>query len=303
MVRKLKKAESEVQGRTEKRKLRNLARLKKRKELQSAAKKVEKVAQSLAFEDDKPKKKKNKGKKKKFLKLEAKASELGVPVENLIENEEGHMVKRLEGGRFRFINEQLYTMTGEEAQKMFEEDPAAFDHYHAGYRDQAKKWPLNPVNVIIQQLRSKTGLVIADMGCGDAKIAECLGTRNTVHSFDLVAKKPCVVACEMSNVPLENNSCDVVVFCLSLMGTNINEYLREAHRLLKMGGELRIAEVTSRFENVRAFMRGVCRMGFEFKTSKTMQDYFVVFQFKKAGKIEHKRPNGLTLKPCLYKKR
>ncbi|KAK0422875.1 hypothetical protein QR680_007839 [Steinernema hermaphroditum] len=249
MVRKLGKAESEVQGRKEKRKLRNLARLKKRKELQSAAKKVEKFAQSLAVEDDKPKKKKNKGKKKKFLKLEA------------------------------------------------------FYHYHAGYRDQAKKWPLNPVNVIIQQLRSKTGLVIADMGCGDAKIAECLGTRNTVHSFDLVAKKPCVVACEMSNVPLENNSCDVVVFCLSLMGTNINEYLSEAHRLLKMGGELRIAEVTSRFKNVRAFMRGVCRMGFEFKTSKTMQDYFVVFQFKKAGKIEHKRPNGLTLKPCLYKKR
>uniref|UniRef100_A0A1I7XYF6 Ribosomal RNA-processing protein 8 n=1 Tax=Steinernema glaseri TaxID=37863 RepID=A0A1I7XYF6_9BILA len=293
-------------ARKEKRKLRNLVRRKALKESRKSKLATEHPlpdAPGPSADGSTKKKKKNRGKKKMFLKLEAKAQEMGVPVENLIEKKEDSMLKRLEGGRFRYLNEKLYTMTGEEAKQMFEEDPEAFDQYHSGYRDQAKRWPLNPVNVIIQQLRTKADLVIADMGCGDAKIAEVLGAHNTVHSFDLVAKKPGVVACEMSHVPLEKDTCDVVVFCLSLMGTNVNEYLREAHRILKMGGDLRIAEVCSRFDNVRAFMRAVSHMGFEFKTSKTMQDYFVLFHFKKAGKVEHKRPSGLTLKPCLYKKR
>ena len=34
-------------------------------------------------------------------------------------------------------------------------------------------------------------------------------------------------------VPLETESVDMCVFCLSLMGTNVAEYLREANRILK----------------------------------------------------------------------
>ncbi|TMS38609.1 hypothetical protein L596_005299 [Steinernema carpocapsae] len=276
---------------------------KNKESVEDKPKPVEAKAQNLPGVQNPIKKKKNKGQKKKFLKLEAKAAELGVTLDSLLPKTEDEMLKRLEGGHFRYINEQLYMKTSKEAKKMFEEDPSAFDQYHAGYRDQAKKWPLNPVNVIIQQLNKRKELVIADMGCGDAKVAECLGHNNTVHSFDLVSKKPNVVACDMSHVPLEKGTCDVVIFCLSLMGTNTNEFLREAHRILKTDGVLKIAEVCSRFGNVRAFMRGVGKMGFEFVRSKTMQDYFVLFDFKKVGKIEHKRPTGLELKPCMYKKR
>jgi hypothetical protein len=35
-------------------------------------------------------------------------------------------------------------------------------------------------------------------------------------------------------VPLEDATVDVCVFCLSLMGTNLNEYLREANRILRL---------------------------------------------------------------------
>lgn len=35
--------------------------------------------------------------------------------------------KKLEGGKFRYINEQLYTMTGDEAEKLFREDPSLFE--------------------------------------------------------------------------------------------------------------------------------------------------------------------------------
>ncbi len=36
-------------------------------------------------------------------------------------------------------------------------------------------------------------------------------------------------------VPLENKSVDIVIFCLSLMGTNFMDYLVEAHRILVVG--------------------------------------------------------------------
>ena len=65
-----------------------------------------------------------------------------------------------------------------------------------------------------------------------------------VHSFDLVADSARgIVACNIANVPLGDSSIDVAVFCLSLMGTDYHKFVREAHRVLKPGGLLVVAEV------------------------------------------------------------
>ena len=87
-----------------------------------------------------------------------------------------------------------------------------------------------------------------------------------MHSFDLVAVNEHVTACDMTNVPLEKETVDVVIFSLSLMGTNYEgmndllltplttcacnivfplfclDFIREASRVLKKGGEIKIAE-------------------------------------------------------------
>lgn len=81
--------------------------------------------------------------------------------------------------------------------------------------------------------------VVADIGCGDAKIAEKLGDRFTVYSFDLVAINERVVVANMSNLPLEKDSVDVAVYCLSLMGINLNHFIREANRIIKIGFEFK----------------------------------------------------------------
>lgn len=60
---------------------------------------------------------------------------------------------RLKASRFRFINEQLYTKTGDEAIKVFKEDDSAFNTYHDGYRIQVKQWPLNPLDRIINSIK------------------------------------------------------------------------------------------------------------------------------------------------------
>ena len=65
-------------------------------------------------------------------------------------------------------------------------------------------------------------LVIADFGCGEARLAHALSSScKKIHSFDLVALNDKVTVCDFSRTPLENESIDIVVFCLSLMGTNL----------------------------------------------------------------------------------
>lgn len=64
------------------------------------------------------------------------------------------MMSKLSGARFRFLNEQMYTSEGSEAQKIFKEDPSAFQAYHEGYRMQVEKWPLNPLDKIISSIKN-----------------------------------------------------------------------------------------------------------------------------------------------------
>jgi len=126
--------------------------------------------------------------------------------------------------------------------------------------------------------------VVADFGCGDAKLGKRLlslqigkdGQSLTpsvsskkkkkqnqqqqasicpfkVHSFDLVSGgNKLVTPADMANLPLQKECIDVGVYSLALMGTNVADFVREAWRVLKFNGVLRVAEVRSRFETAAA---------------------------------------------------
>ncbi len=47
------------------------------------------------------------------------------------------------------------------------------------------------------------------------------------------------------------------------MGANFNDYLREAHRTLKLDGHIHIFEATSRFSDRDGFVNGLRRLGFD----------------------------------------
>jgi len=105
-------------------------------------------------------------------------------------------------------------------------------------------------------------ITIGDFGCGEAKLAEALSDRHTVHSFDHVAINENVIACDMAHVPLDDETLDVAIFSLSLMGADFADYIEEAYRTLKLDGHLHIFEATSRFTDRERFIKTLKELGF-----------------------------------------
>ncbi|KIY52354.1 hypothetical protein FISHEDRAFT_35569, partial [Fistulina hepatica ATCC 64428] len=237
------------------------------------------------------------------------------------------MKQRLTGARFRLINESLYKTDGAKAHRIMRDDPQVFADYHTGFRHQVQSWPTNPVDIYIKALsQCSENMLIADLGCGDAKLGRALAARGIrVLSFDLVSDGAFVVEADIcEHVPLpgsdvpadgppsqgEGHVIDVVVCALSLMGTNWPTCIREAWRILRPGGELKIAEVTSRFTNVKQFIALVTSIGFRLKSKDDANTHFMLFEFEK---VAHKAKSskdwqdilnkGSILKPCEYKRR
>ncbi|BGP48587.1 25S rRNA (adenine645-N1)-methyltransferase [Rhodotorula kratochvilovae] len=250
---------------------------------------------------------------------------------------------QLAGGKFRMLNEQLYTTSGGEAHSLMQED-GAFDDYHIGFRSQAATWPVHPLALIAQSLLSSlpVNALIADFGCGDAALARTLVPNASpaatglppmpslkvpakliaqkqlkVASFDLVSQSSYVVEAECSSVPLPGGTAggeivDAVVCCLSLMGTDWIGMVREAKRVLKDGGVLKIAEVTSRFTSIDEFVKLVNALGFSLSHKDVSNTHFILLDFtKKSGAdaneegkaAERTRKAATLLNPCIYKRR
>lgn len=154
--------------------------------------------------------------------------------------------------------------------------------------ERAKSSPINAPGGLPGLPNKK--VVIADMGCGEAQLAYDINEfveeynkknkskkhkskRNRgpsmldveVHSFDLKRANDRITVADISNVPLKDESCSIVIFCLALMGTNFLDFIKEAHRILAPRGELWIAEIKSRFsESAEANGKGEKEVGTEF---------------------------------------
>ena len=196
------------------------------------------------------------------------------------------------------------------------------------------KWNYRPVDEIIAYLSKKKDFyekrTIVDLGCGEGFLHEQLVKKGfngkKIKSFDLVSLKPFVVEVDIANLPLENESVSLCVFCLSLMGTNYLNFIREARRVLKDKGKLIVSEVESRSPDWSKFIEMIENCGFtlsndgiglvnSFHKNDDNSRYFRTMLFQKTDQKQNKRMkiNGKTqtldeiskelLVSCKYKKR
>jgi hypothetical protein len=180
-------------------------------------------------------------------------------------------------GDFSRVNNRWYASSSKLTHARLAANPEEWAHYHTLYRDARESWPVVPFKEEMRWLSEREGLVVGDFGCGEALLAQAIADRHQVHSFDHVALHDGVVACDIASVPLDDGVLDVAIFCLSLMGSNFTDYIREAHRCLRLDARLHIWEAASYFDDLEGFCAGLGRLGFDV-LRRTTEGGFVCIQ-------------------------
>lgn len=184
-----------------------------------------------------------------------------------LSREPGEVKRRIQRyGDFAKVNNRWYASASQKTHTRLEANPEEWAHYHTMYQELRKSWDVVPFQEEIRWLEQREGHEVGDFGCGEALIAAAVSQRHRVHSFDHVAINDTVLACDIAAVPLDDGSLDVAIFCLSLIGTNFSDYLREAHRCLRLDGELHVWEPASYFHDRAQFCADLQRLGFDVMT-------------------------------------
>jgi len=163
-------------------------------------------------------------------------------------------------GDFSKLNQRINTENSSTTHQRMLTNPEEWHEYHRKYREERQKWTVIPFNEWIKKIKKLSDrFIIGDFGCGEAKIAEAIGSR--VISLDHVAIDSRVISCDMSNVSeyIKNGGLDVAIFSLSLMGKDWENYIKEASRCLNENGLLYISETTNslskRLENLKEVIK------------------------------------------------
>ena len=184
-------------------------------------------------------------------------------------------------GDFSLMNQRFNTSKSSTSHERLVKDPEEFYLYHSLYREARQTWSEVPFEVIAEQINKRPDWVVGDFGCGEALLSKSV--RNKVYSFDHVAINPSVIACDMSNTGLDGEILDVAVFSLSLMGVNWQDYLKEAFRMLRPGGLLKISEPASGWDkdNFIELKKGIEIAGFQLLGDAKLSSKFVYFDAAK----------------------
>lgn len=172
-------------------------------------------------------------------------------------------LRRVKYGDFSQLNNQWNKTNSSKLFKRLQSNPEEWEQYHTLYRKARRNWTVVPVQEMINWCMHREGYEIGDFGCGERLLGKSVSERHVVYSFDHIAIDESVIEGDMSHTPLDDNSLDVAIFCLSLMGNNFIEYLRESHRVLKIDGQLHVWESTSRFKDPKLFCHGLEKLGFQ----------------------------------------
>jgi hypothetical protein len=217
-----------------------------------------------------------------------KLAEIRRPVIKIpLSGEPGEVERRVARyGDFSRMNNRWYASASEATHARLASNPEEWAHYHTMYRQIRESWPVVPYKEEIRWLSEREGLVIGDFGCGEALVAEAVKDRHRVHSFDHVAVGDSVVACDIAHVPLKDGTLDVAIFCLSLMGANFTDYVREAHRCLCLDGWLHIWEPASYFEDVTKFCSQLGRLGFDVVEPQAEGAFVRIYAVRNAKKVD-----------------
>ena len=149
-------------------------------------------------------------------------------------------------GDFSEMNKKWSVSSSKTTHDRLKTDPSEWHYYHTLYSERRISWSEIPFVEIGKKINPRPEWVVGDFGCGENLLSKEIS--NKVYGFDHVAIDDEVIACDIKNVPIEDEVLDVAVFSLSLMGTNYVDYFKEAYRTLKTYGNIFVCEPAAKWE-------------------------------------------------------
>ncbi len=146
-------------------------------------------------------------------------------------------------GDFSLINKEWSTRNSKTTHDKIKENPEEFYYYHDLYTEARKSWGEDIPYLVIANKIKRMDYIVADLGCGMNLLSKEIS--NQVYAFDHHSVEEGVIECDISDLSdeLENESVDISVLSLSLMGSNSKiDYIKEANRITKVNGILHVAE-------------------------------------------------------------
>jgi ribosomal RNA-processing protein 8 len=152
------------------------------------------------------------------------------------------------------LHREYKTLKSENLHNKFQENPDLWTTYHEISEENEKSFPEEeiPRNRVIQQLdktKTKRTKRIVDLGCGKGQISQYYkdDKRFQFYNYDHISADDSITSCDISNIPLEEDSVEMCILSLAMWGSNCREYIQEANRILETGGRLYIIEPTKRW--------------------------------------------------------
>ena len=179
------------------------------------------------------------------------------------------------------------------AKNVYENDKNKFNEYHKHRQESIKSWVENPINYVADIINNRNEAAyhdIIDMGCGLNQLKDLIinGDKRVV-GVDFYSDDKNVIQSDMCdlNKYVTDESKDICIFCLSLWGTNYEDCIKEANRIMKHGGILIIVEPYSKFgenehyKTIDEFSEKIEKYGFEVLGRNVIRNNFVYFKFHK----------------------
>ena len=178
------------------------------------------------------------------------------------------------------VHRKANISTSEHMHNWFVNNPNEWKEYHKQREVSKSKWLEDPVDVIAKELNERNDTnVIADLGCGLAKLSKIVKSPNKVISVDHYSEDPNVIQCDMKRTPINDNEADITVFWLSLWGTNYLDYIKEAYRITAKRGFMYLVEPNDEF-NFDKLNEDIKQIGFN-KINEIIRGKFTYLTFIK----------------------
>lgn len=182
-------------------------------------------------------------------------------------------------GDFSEMNKSWSITRSENTFKRLKNNEEEWWHYHDLYKKRRKDWDEIPYLEIAKKIKKCPEWIVADMGCGENLLSKEVS--NKVHAFDYVAIDKDVTACDMSSIPLADQEINAVVFCLSLMGSNYLDYIKEAFRVTKPYGNIFICEPKKKVEKrIEVLKKEIESIGFKVIEVTTSSQFVYIHGIK-----------------------